>query len=350
VKRVALSAAAVLALGLLRCSEREDAAPPPVDRPAPELDAGFDGEAPCAEHATTLRCTGLYTDIRAKTVAPDVDAFAPAFPLWSDGAEKRRWIRLPAGTQIDTSDMDEWVFPVGTKLWKEFSLAGRRIETRLITKLPDGKWDRQVFKWSEDESSADEIVDGERNVRGTTYEIPSQDRCSVCHNGRVDGVLGFEAVSLANDGASGLTLAELVRRSLITKAPEGALTVPGNPTERAALTWLHANCGTSCHSASPQSRANFTYLYMRLDAAKLGSPGATDTYTTSIKRLSGYQPPDAGSPLFRVTPGAPQKSVLFLRASVRDPEMQVQMPPIITHEVDPKGTSDLEKWILALPP
>jgi hypothetical protein len=349
VKRVAIAASALFALGALtRCSEREEATPVPIDASV----RGEEAEAPasCTEPATTLRCTGLYTDLGTKSVAPDVDEFAPAFPLWSDGAQKRRWIRLPPGTQIDTSDMDEWRFPIGTKLWKEFSLGGKRIETRLINKLPDNTWHRQVFKWNQDESAADEIKSGEANVGGTSYEIPSQQTCFICHNGRVDGVLGFEAVSLANPGATGLTLTELVRRNLITKAPEAPLTVPGNATEQAALSWLHANCGTSCHSASPQSRANFTYLYMRLEAAKLGSPSATDTYSTSIKRFSGYQPPDAGSPLYRVMPGDPQKSVLFLRASVRDAALAVQMPPLITHVVDDKGIADLDRWIRALPP
>ena len=40
---------------------------------------------------------------------------APAYELWSDGALKRRWIRLPPDGRIDTSDMDSWVFPIGTQ-------------------------------------------------------------------------------------------------------------------------------------------------------------------------------------------------------------------------------------------
>ena len=52
-------------------------------------------------------------------------AYAPKFQLWSDSATKKRWIYLPPGSQIDTSDMDFWKFPVGTKVWKEFSAVGR---------------------------------------------------------------------------------------------------------------------------------------------------------------------------------------------------------------------------------
>ena len=54
---------------------------------------------------------------------------APTEALWSDGAVKRRFIYLPPGTTIDTTNMDEWVFPVGTKFWKEFSVDGRKLRT-----------------------------------------------------------------------------------------------------------------------------------------------------------------------------------------------------------------------------
>ena len=43
--------------------------------------------------------------------APEMQSFTPRYALWSDGAAKRRWIRLPAGTTIDTSNTDAWDFP-----------------------------------------------------------------------------------------------------------------------------------------------------------------------------------------------------------------------------------------------
>ena len=90
----------------------------------------------------TLVCTGLFADIAAKLITPGVAAYAPAVPLWSDGAEKKRWISLPAGAVIDTSDPNEWKFPIGTKAWKEFSRDGHRVETRLWQKVRDGFWVR----------------------------------------------------------------------------------------------------------------------------------------------------------------------------------------------------------------
>src|SRR5690606_34275934 len=82
--------------------------------------------------------TGLYRDIRKGELAEGVRFYVPRFELWTDGAEKRRWIALPPGTRIDTSDMEDWQFPVGTKLWKEFVRDGVRVETRLLQKTGPG--------------------------------------------------------------------------------------------------------------------------------------------------------------------------------------------------------------------
>ena len=82
-----------------------------------------------SERALRLADTGLYQDASAERVAADVLAYTPQYPLWSDGATKRRWIRLPPGAAIDASDPDAWVFPIGTQIWKEFSFGGR-VETR----------------------------------------------------------------------------------------------------------------------------------------------------------------------------------------------------------------------------
>src|SRR5262245_48795669 len=72
------------------------------------------------EHPSTLACTGLYSDWSAKTLAKDIVPFTPRFVAWSDGMEKSRYIALPPGGSIDKSDPNEWQFPIGTRLWKEF--------------------------------------------------------------------------------------------------------------------------------------------------------------------------------------------------------------------------------------
>src|SRR6185436_3249480 len=100
--------------------------------------------------------TGLYDDFASLQVVDGAVPFEPTYKLWSDDATKRRWILLPAGTQIDTSDMDHWIFPIGTKFFKEFSLGGVALETRLVERYGTGPEDYWMgaFVWNDDGTDA----------------------------------------------------------------------------------------------------------------------------------------------------------------------------------------------------
>src|SRR3954451_18392936 len=97
------STLAVLPLLLVACGGGEDSGAGAADdaSAAPDaLDSAIGStELPpwCADAGTppkTLECTGLYSDLVAKTVASGARPYAPAVPLWSDGAHKERWISL----------------------------------------------------------------------------------------------------------------------------------------------------------------------------------------------------------------------------------------------------------------
>jgi hypothetical protein len=313
---------------------------------------------PCAVeadgHTTRLECTGLYATSAASsptsTIAPDVLEYAPAEPLWSDGATKRRFIRLPPGTTIDSGNMDEWIYPVGTKLWKEFSLAGRKVETRYLEKGADGTWLRTTYAWSDDESSATEVTTGVQNVRGTGYDIPAQSECSECHQGAIDGVLGFEAIGLSSPAATGLTMQELTRRGLLSSPPAAPLVIPGAPLDVAALGWLHANCGNACHNRTENSAAGWTGLHMRLTTDGLASVQDTDTFKTAVGVTSSFQPtPTAG--LLRIKPGDPAHSAIPFRDGARAAQgspIGWQMPPIATNIPDIADVDTVKAWIESL--
>src|SRR5947207_2351622 len=117
-----------------------------------------------------LSQTGLFTDIRAKTLNPKLVPFAPANVLWSDAAQKLRWVLLPDGATIDSSDMNHWKFPVGTKFFKEFSLDGKRLETRTIWRVADtGVRERDTlfgaYVWNDAETDAVFVKDGAEDLR-----------------------------------------------------------------------------------------------------------------------------------------------------------------------------------------
>ena len=80
--------------------------------------------------------------------------------------------------------------------------------------------------------------------------MPSAADCGGCHGGRKSHVLGFSAVQLAKPGLP-LALDDLVSEGRLTRAPASLPAIPGNEVERAALGYLHANCGHCHNSARP---------------------------------------------------------------------------------------------------
>lgn len=298
-----------------------------------------------------LACTGLYTDVASKTLAPGVRAFKPAIELWSDGADKRRWIYLPPGTTIDTEEPDAWRFPVGTKLFKEFRSSGKRVETRMFWKADESRWLKAAYHWSDDETSATRFIGGDVRVGAETYYIPEAKECDRCHKGRPDRALGFEAVSLGLPGATGLTLATLVSEGLLSTDPGATtLSVGDDGTGQAAqvLPWLHINCGVSCHSREPGADSYKSDLYMRLSMSEVrgGATAGVDARTTAIGQQATTS---RWSGRTRIVAGQPNRSLLFELANRRDAaDPDEQMPPIATRKLDAPGLAALQRWIEAL--
>ena len=299
-----------------------------------------------------LSCTGLYADIASKDVASRVVPFAPAVQLWSDGAAKERWIHLPEGTQIDSSAPDAWKFPIGTKLFKEFSHKGHRVETRLFWKIGEGRWVKTSYHWNADETEATRFAGGDVDVAGDKYYIPSAKECDQCHKGRDDRALGFEAGLMGLPGATGLTLAHLADQGLLSDPPAAtALTIGDDGTGKAAaaLGWLHVNCGVSCHNANPASEGYSSRLQLHLLAEQLD--GAAVTGVAARTTTIGV---DARTPRWlgkkRITPGSPEQSLVHELPSMRIPARpKDQMPPIASRVVDADGVRVLADWIRSMP-
>ena len=285
-----------------------------------------------------LSDTGLYANLQSETLAPGVAPFVPRFELWSDGATKRRWIYLPPDAQIDTSDPDAWHFPPGTKLWKEFTRDGTRVETRLLYKHggEPGDWTMAAYVWREPDD-AELAPAGGDDVGGTPHDVPSASQCLGCHGGTRSGVLGFSAVQLPERGTGGaLGIAELAAAGRLT-TPVSPTAIPGDETARMALGYLHANC-SHCHNQrrperegprcfDPERSFDFALRTGELDAVT-----STATYRTAIGSV--------------ITAGKPEDSDVMRRVRSRD--IWWGMPALGTEIVDDVGVQLLERWIQSL--
>lgn len=297
---------------------------------------------------TRLSQHGVYQDLQTRTPARAALEYAPQYPLFSDFADKRRWLLLPPDTQVDTSDMDHWRFPVGTRAVKEFSRDGKALETRLIQRVAetgDPKVDffMGTFVWLPDGTDAVLSDQGVDNVNGTTHDVPKQELCLRCHQGEPGAVLGFSALQLSPTG----TLATITQQKLLSDPPKRAFNIPGNDLQVKALGVLQGNCA-HCHTAGGSG----ALMRLRLLPHELDLPfELTEIFQTTMGRPLTDWTPRPAEFTRRLIPGDPDKSALSYRMGLRSGNgvLADQMPPIATEMTDPNALATVRAWIASMP-
>ncbi len=120
-------------------------------------------------------------------------------PLFTDYADKFRFVKLPPGTRAEYQPDNVFEFPVGTVIAKTFayptdardpSLGRRLIETRILKHEPDG-WVGLPYIWNDEQTEATlEVagdlvdvswVDDHGQTRTNNYIIPNSNQCKGCH-------------------------------------------------------------------------------------------------------------------------------------------------------------------------
>jgi hypothetical protein len=299
-----------------------------------------------------LSATGLFepgsTRVRASHIA-----FTPQYPLWTDGMHKRRWLALPAGGFIDASNPDAWVFPVGTRLFKEFGTAEPPVETRMIERLANGSWRFASYVWNDAGTDAtlapeDGAVVAARGLPRNTHNVPARADCLACHDAGAGPVLGLTALQLSparetSDGDAREDLRTLVARGVLRGLPKQLLDAPpriagATPTARAALDYLHGNCGHCHNNAGPLASLDLSLAQQ----ASATERSAQRTLVSLLGHTSRFRP-RGGVATARVVPGAQQASVLALRMQSASPF--TRMPPLGAQGVDGDGVALIGQWI-----
>lgn len=280
-------------------------------------------------------------------------SYEPKYTLYSDGAYKRRWIYLPEDTQIDTQNPDEWVFPVGTILWKEFSLNGKKIETRQLEKMSPGEgqnsWRRSVYVWLNDQSDA-ELIEGnltelnevefqkyaaynERN----NYTVPNINQCMTCHRGSRDVSLGFNNLQLAHvnppvpSPASKivhLTIDGLVAAGQLSHPPLTLDDIPGLEIDKQAIGYIQSNCAF-CHNPRGLATA-INYLHLSSNVRQFEENLIQTAKTRNL-----------------IVPGRPNDSELY-RRMISDARPMPPRGTIPLRTMDIDGVDKVYNWILNL--
>lgn len=301
-----------------------------------------------------------------KTLAPAANVFAYDVnaPLFSDYAEKARFIALPLGTKMKYHAESAFEFPVGTTLIKNFYYSheqahperGRRIlETRLLTKDETG-WKSWTYVWDDAQSEAFLEVAGAtlpatwRDVSGkkqsVEYLVPNLNQCKGCHS--FDG----QFVPLGAT-ARQLNRGEGLENQLVKWAKNGWLDLPeGFQPDTAprladysdvqnadlnarARAYLDGNCG-HCHNVHGPASTSGMFL---------------DFSEKKPERLGIGKPPVAagrgsGNRRFGIVSGKPNESILLYRMEHDDPG--IRMPELGRQLAHREGIELIKNWIKSL--
>ena len=329
--------------------------------------------------------TGLFASTKDHTPAKGIIPYSVNAALWSDGAEKDRFLAIPGDGQIEFDVVvypekppaapPGWRFPDGTCLVKTFSLemepgnpnSKKRLETRVLQhrRMPgnDDEYGNQIwygytYVWNDDQTDA-ELLDAqglsrtydikdanaEGGVRKQTWRFPSRSECTLCHTMAARYQLGVNTLQMNKDHDYGGVIAN----QLATLEHLGIFKdkLPGSPEKLPRLvgyhdtsadinlrarSYLHANC-SHCHRVWGGGNAEFHIL---------ANLPLKDTKALDARPQQG----DLGIKDARIiAPGDPAHSLLLAR-------MQRlglgRMPHVASNVVDEAGVKVIEEWIESL--
>jgi uncharacterized repeat protein (TIGR03806 family) len=273
-------------------------------------------------------------------------------PLFSDYAEKFRFLYLPPGTKARYRADGVFDFPVGATLVKTFAYPAdlrrpndqiRYLETRLLIRKREG-WTALAYVWNPEQTEAvlkragarldASFVDAHGQVRKVDYAVPNQNQCKECH--QLDKTLlpiGPKARNLNGaypyaEGAEN-QLAHWSRLGLLAGAPKPLAAPrtarwddPAEPLEARARAYLDANCA-HCHN--PRAVASNSGLFLNLEEHRPAALGVGKGPVAAGRGSGGLR--------VGIDPGHPDASILAYRMASTEPG--VMMPELgrsLTHE------------------
>ncbi len=281
-------------------------------------------------------------------------------PLFSDYAQKLRFVQLPDGQTVNFNADSVFQFPIGTKIIKTFlypndfrnAQKGRRIlETRVLLHDGDGTWVALPYVWNDAQTEATLEVAGDskkvsfKDAKGQKqsfeYLIPNVNQCRGCHiRGDKMSPIGPSARQLNGDLDAQNQLVAWKKAGLLRGLPDDLTHVPKFPNyedntisiDSRAKAYLDINCA-HCHNLQGPAVTSGLYL---------------DWKTTDSTAYGFYKTPVAagrgsGNLKYDIVPQKPNESILLYRLASIDPgEM---MPEVGRKLVHTEGVELIREWI-----
>lgn len=285
-------------------------------------------------------------------------------PLFSDYAEKARFIYLPPGTKLSYQAVNAFDFPTGAVIIKNFfyhhdnqhpELGRQIIETRLLIKTAN-TWKALDYIWNAEQTEATlEVAGAQLPVQWTDihgknqsiqYQIPNLNQCKGCHS--LDGQ--FTPIGVTARQLNRVISSE---NQLLTWEKQGLLELPigfdieaaprladyrnaplpqHESIERMARAYLDANCA-HCHN--PQGPASTSGLFLEADQQNPERLGVLKSPVAAGRGSGKYR--------YGIVPGKPQESILVYRMESNDPG--IRMPELGRQIEHQEGIALVKAWI-----
>lgn len=312
---------------------------------------------------------GAFIDLENLEAAPGLVPYRTNAQLYSDGAEKLRWLAVPndgdhneAGEQIEFRADAPWTFPEGTVFIKHFEMPNAtpnqaenlRLETRFFIMGAGGKGYGLTYRWNDEGTEAyllegseerpyDIFDDGGTVVERGTWTFPSRTQCLTCHTNnsgyalgvqthQLNGVLTYPATGQTFNQLSYLEAVGILDGPVgeVTDLPKAyALDDEAASLEVRVRSYLDANCA-GCHQPGGLEPVDMDLRFL--------AAGSFDQRIIGFPTRSHASNPDYNI----VEPGDHSLSEIWLRDASMDAN---QMPPLGRSKVDEVWVLRLAEWI-----
>ena len=302
---------------------------------------------------------GLFDDLNNQIPSEGVHPYILHSALFSDYADKERFVYVPKGVKAKFNPNEVYEFPIGAVLVKTFSysettdIGKKLLETRLLLNQENG-WKAHTYVWNEDQTDAFLKVAGftyddieffkNGKLMRVSYRVPNQNQCKECHL-KKDAIMPIGPKSrnlnfsiqyqekLANQISYWMEkeiVESHVPLDLIVNWSDKAA-----PLTAKARAYLDINCG-HCHM--PGGSADTTGLNLNLTETEGRKIGIYKKPVAAGRASEGMK--------FSIVPGKPNESILLHRMDSLDPG--VMMPESGRKLSHSEGVALINDWIISL--
>ena len=298
----------------------------------------------------------LFEDLTNQLPSDGVHPYILHSALFSDYADKERFVYVPEGVKAKFKPNEVYEFPVGAVLVKTFSysettsMGKKLLETRLLLNQENG-WKAHTYVWNEEQTDAFLKVAGytyenieflkNGELMQVSYRVPNQNQCKECHlkNNAIMRIgpksrnLNF-SIQYKDEEENQISF--WIENGLVENHMPLDLIV--NWTDQSATlnhrarAYLDINCG-HCHLSSGSASNTGLYLnYTETNDMNIGifkKPVAAGRASADLK--------------YSIVPGRPQESILLHRMNSLDPG--VMMPESGRALLHSEGVELINDWI-----